>query len=134
MKTTALSIVILTIATLMLGHETAYAANRYGIACIYNRTATTINYAIQVGDGAWNAYSIAPGGNRRFSHTYDRQNENRSPDLRVRFDSDLRQGRFNITYKLQRRATQGQSCAEGKAYAFQYEPNNRSFIDLKAVR
>lgn len=134
MKTIFWTIIILSVTTLMLGSGAAHAANRYGIACIYNRTSTSINYAIQVGSGAWASYSLAPGANRWFSHTYDRQNENRSPDLRVRFDSDLRQGRFNITYKLTRRAAQGQSCAEGKAYAFEYEPNNRNFIDLKAVR
>lgn len=133
MKTISLSIPVLSVAMLTFGLTDAHAANRYGIACVFNRTATTINYAVQVGSGQWTNYAIAPGANRWFSHAYDRQNENRSPDLRIRFDSDLRQGRFNITYKLTRRAAQGQSCGEGKPYAFEYEPNNRNFIDLKSL-
>ncbi len=133
MKTISFSLPVLSVAMLVLGLSDAQAANRYGIACVYNRTGSTINYAIQVGSGGWTRYAIAPGANRWFAHEYDRQNENRSPDLRIKFDSDLRQGRFDITYKLGRRASQGQSCAEGKGYAFEYERNNRNFIDLKAL-
>jgi hypothetical protein len=40
--------------------------------------------------------------------------------------------RTNLEYKLERRAAEGNSCAEGKQYAFEYEPQNQHFIDLKA--
>jgi len=112
---------------------TAQAANRYGVACLNNRTKSPINFSAKVGNGQWQRYSLASGSSRSFWHRYEQQNEDRSPNLVVRFDSDLSGGQYYLQYKLTRRTAQGNSCSEGKAYAFLYEPNNRNFIDLKAL-
>ena len=116
-----------------LGIPAAQAADRYGVACIFNRTSVPINFQAKVGDNQWQQFTLTPNSNRWFSHRYSRANENRSPPLEVKFDSDLRRNSlFNLTYKLPRRAAEGDTCGEGKPYAFVYESANRNFIDLRA--
>lgn len=122
------------VAASILGATTAQAANRFAVVCLHNRTSAPINYQVKWADvDRWDTNRLAAGANTWFSHEYDRQNENRSPRLLVKFDSDLTQQRYQLTYKLERRAAAGKSCSEGKPYAFQYEPSNRKFIDLKAL-
>lgn len=133
MKYVTLSLVALGMFASTLGSTTAQAADRYGVACVYNRTNVPINFQAKVGDGPWEQHRLQPGADRFFWHKYEHQNENRSPTLLVRFDSDLTQARYNLEYRLERRAAEGNSCGEGKPYAFEYEPNNRNFIDLKAL-
>ena len=117
-----------------VGSIAAQAADRYGVVCIHNKTAVPINFQAKVGNGQWQHFTLAPGADHWFAHKYDVQNQDKSPPLEVKFDSDLRRDSlFNLEYRLERRAAQGESCGEGKAYAFQYEHNNRSFIDLKAL-
>jgi hypothetical protein len=112
----------------------AFAANRYGVVCVHNQTSVPVHFQVKWADvGRWEGHVLRPGGRHWFSHEYDRQNENRSPELLVRFDSDLSQARYNLQYKLQRRAAAGKSCGEGKPYAFKYEQRNRSYIDLKSL-
>ena len=73
-------------------------------------------------------------GRRWFSHHYDRPNEDRSPPLYVKFDSDVRAGRkFNIEYHLKRLAAIGQRCEYGKQYVFRYDRRGRRCIDLKTI-
>jgi len=134
MKPVLPSLVGLGLLVAALGSATVEAANRYAVVCIHNRTSIAINFQNKWADvDRWESNTLQPGHSRWFSHRYDRQNENRSPTLLVRFDSDLRQQRYNLTYKLERRAAVGQSCDEGRPYAFEYEPRNRQFIDLKAL-
>jgi hypothetical protein len=114
----------------------AQAANRFGVVCIHNKTNSTIRFRVKIGKtDRTQVYAMPPGHNRSFSHRYDEQDENKSPRLVISFDSDLRRGRgFTTTYRLPRKAAAGDSCAEGNQYAFEYEPSNRGFIDLKQVR
>lgn len=134
MKYVSSSLVALGMFASTLGWTTAHAADRYGVACVYNRTNVPINFQTKVGDGQWENNILQPGGNRFFWHKYEHQNEDKSPTLLVRFNSDLTQTRYNLEYRLERRAAEGKSCGEGKPYAFEYEPNNRNFIDLKATK
>lgn len=111
------------------------AADRYGVVGITNETKITVNFEYKVGDGEWTAKSIAPGQKLWFSHRYDKINENKSPPFYVRFDSDLRGGKnFTTEYKLAREASPDQSYEQSKKHAFQYEPANNKFIDLKVLR
>jgi hypothetical protein len=126
------SLVVLGFVASTLGFTAAHAADRYGVACVLNKTNVHVNFQAKVGDAGWEQFSVEPGGNRFFWHKYEHQNEDKSPTLLVRFDSDLTQARYNLEYRLERRAAEGNSCAEGKPYAFEYEPHNRNFIDLKA--
>jgi hypothetical protein len=134
MKRTVPFLAALGLTACVLASGAAEAATRYGVVCVHNRTNQTINFQVKWADvGRWDSYALSPGGNRWFSHRYDEAGENRSPRLLVRFDSDLRYSRYNLEYKLNRRAAQGQSCREGAPYAFEYESQNRRFIDLKSL-
>jgi hypothetical protein len=112
----------------------AAAANRFAVVCIKNRTQIPVNYQIKWADvGRWESQVLHPGRQTSFAHQYDSQDENRSPRLNIRFDSNLSKSNFSTGYKLERYRAAGDSCAEGKPYAFEYEPSNRNFIDLKAL-
>ncbi|QJP13710.1 hypothetical protein G3545_08590 [Starkeya sp. ORNL1] len=121
------------LATLVLGSVPSYGANRYGIACVDNRTNQRINFSVKIGDGQWKPQNLAPGTRRWFTHTYDRVNENSSSSIRVRFDSDLRGTNFSTVYKLTRHTAVADKCDEGYIYAFRYEPRDRRYIDLVPV-
>jgi hypothetical protein len=129
------SIVALGVAVSAIGTTTAQAANRFAVVCVHNKTTVPINFQVKWADvNRWDENKLSPGSSMWFSHKYDKQNENKSPRLLVRFDSDLKQNRqYQIEYKLERRAAAGQTCSEGKPYAFEFEPANRNFIDLKAL-
>lgn len=73
------------------------AARRFGVVCIFNRTSILVKFMARVGDGEWCQHGLEPGGNRWFAYKYEHANENRPPDLEVRFDSDLSGSRCNIT-------------------------------------
>ena len=110
----------------------AYAVFRYGVACVKNHTDQMVFYQYKEADGTWREGSLRPGWEMTFAHKYSRPNEDRSPELHIKFDSDLNaQSRFTVPYKLPRTAAVGDSCKEGAQYAFQYEKGNRRFIDLK---
>jgi hypothetical protein len=127
------SVVALATMAAAFWFNAAQAADRYGVACVFNKTTVPINFQAKVGNGQWQQFTLMPNTNRWFSHKYNSANQDSSPPLEVKFDSDLRRNsRFNLTYKLPRRAAEGDTCSEGKPYAFLYEGNNRNFIDLKA--
>ena len=110
------------------------AVNRFGVVCVTNKTNAIVFYRYKDSDGAWHIRSLNPGWQQSFVHTYDRPNQDRSPELDIEFDSDLRaQKNFTLKYKLPRLAAPGDSCKEGAQYQFQYDGRERSFIDLKKV-
>lgn len=110
------------------------AMNRFGVVCVKNKTDIAIVYRYQLGNGDWRVASMQPGWEQSFAHKYSSPNEDKSPELDVQFDTDLRaQRQFNAKYKLPRRAAAGDSCAEGAQYQFEYDRGNRGFIDLKKV-
>ena len=114
----------------------AEAANRYAQACITNKTKATIYYKTRWGDGPWKDISIYPGKRRWHSWRYREADHNRSPHLRVRFDSDLSGDRYWQTYKLEKNATpqEGDCQRYGVEYVFKYDGSSRDYIDLKKLR
>jgi hypothetical protein len=133
MKSAVTLSAIAALATVVLGSVPAHAANRYGIACIDNRTNQRINFSVKIGGGPWKQQNLAAGYKRWFTHTYDKVNENSSSQIRVRFDSDLRGTNFTTVYKLTRHTAVTDKCEEGYIYAFRYEPRDRKYIDLVPV-
>ena len=83
--------------------------------------------------GQWQQFTLMPSSKRWFAHKYESAHQNSSPPLEVKFDSDPRRNSlFNLTYKLPRRAAEGDTCSEGKPYAFVFESDDRNFIGLRA--
>ena len=128
--------IVIAIAVLAMAilPTSAHAINRFGVVCVKNKTDVVIAYRYQVGDGEWQERTLQPGWERSFAHKYSKPDENKSPELDIQFDSDLRaQKQFSVKYKLARRPAAGDTCAEGAQYQFEYDRGNRSFIDLKKV-
>lgn len=127
--------VVAAIAAIVAGGAAASseveAATRFGVVCIINETNANIGYQIKIGDGPWENFKMAPRQSRWFSHKYDALNENASPKLMIRYDSDVRVGKnFTVEHTLTRLAAVGESCKEGAQYVFHYEKANRNFILL----
>jgi hypothetical protein len=110
--------------------EPSTAASRYGVVCLHNHTDDPINFRVSIGDDSWTRETLAPDTTLTFSHRYKYPNEDRSPIFEVRFNSDLTGSRDYVHKELERRSAVGKSCSEGMNYAFEYERNNRNFIDL----
>lgn len=107
------------------------AATRFGVACLINETSATIRYQVKIGSASWETRTMSPGQSRWFSHRYDSLNQNTSPKLFVRYDSDARSGKnFRVENVLARKAATGQTCSEGAQYVFKHERANRDFILL----
>jgi hypothetical protein len=108
------------------------AVNRFGVVCVSNKTDAIVFYRYKETDGQWHTGSLRAGWQQSFFHKYNSPNEDRSPELDIEFDSDLRaQKNFTVKYKLPRRAAPSDACKEGAQYQFQYDGGERSFIDLK---
>lgn len=131
MKVANTAIAIAVFAVTMLS-TSAHATNRFGVVCIKNKTDATILYRTKLADGAWHERSLQPGWEQTFAHKYSTPNANKSPELDIQFDSDLRaQRQYAVKYKLPRLAAVGDSCREGAQYQFEYDHGRREFIDLK---
>lgn len=57
-----------------------------GTSLVHNRLSEPISYSVKVGEkGEWESYELNPGAVRRHSYKYSRPNQNRSPDLRIKY-------------------------------------------------
>jgi hypothetical protein len=109
----------------------AQAAKRFGVVTVTNKVNVPINFQIKIGDGGWQNWRLSPGASRCWWHEYGWANEDRSPVTKIKFDSDLRNGQYWMSYNLQRRAAEGNACAEGKQHFFRREREDGNFVDLK---
>jgi hypothetical protein len=113
------------------------AANRFGLTCIQNKTNIPLTYEFRWGNnGQWSARTVRPNERRAHSWRYDKPDENRSPTMFVRFDSDLSKRMINQSYRLDSYASpQETDCRRyGKEYVFRFDGSAKKYIDLKAVR
>jgi hypothetical protein len=117
--------------------STLEAANRFALTCIENKTDVALKYDFRWGDdGSWTTRTLQPGARRAHYWKYSKPNENRSPWMHVRFDSDLSKRMISQGYRLASNASpQENDCkAYGKEYVFRYEGTARKYIDLKGVK
>ncbi len=105
-------------------------ANRYATVCIGNHLRYAKKYSIKWGNGPWKSRSVAPGKLVLHSWRYSRVNENRSPVILIRFDSDMSSKKFFSQYRLEPYASPDQRCSSARKYRFKYE-NDRRYVDLK---
>jgi hypothetical protein len=122
-------------ATSILAATAAQADTRFGVVCLTNKTSANIGFSFRVGTkGQWESRHLGPGQARVFRHKFDRPNENKAPNIELRYDSDVRSNKnYSSTSTLTRYAAVGDTCKEGKQYEFQHEPANRNFIRVVPV-
>jgi len=123
------------LAATMFSPAKAEAANRFAVTGIENKSTHTVKYQIKWGDGAWHTITLKPGERWLHWHTYSKPNENHSPKLTIRFDSefDPKQKPFFIEYALKRNAAPAHDWEDAHKYVFRND-GNQFFIDLKEAR
>jgi hypothetical protein len=121
----------LALTAAMFSPGTAEAANRFAVTGIENNSTHTITYSYHWGDGAWKTVTLKPGTRELHWWTYSKANENHSPELHVKFDSefDPQQKPFFITYKLKRSAAPAHDWEDAHKYTFKND-GNKFFVDL----
>lgn len=133
MKTLLKTAALATAAVAIFGAtaQSASASNRYAVTTIENPFSNiTITYQYKWGNGQWRSATLYPGQSRWHSWQYRFANENRSPKLYIRFDSDRRAGvTYFQTYSLVRYAVPDQA-SRGKVYRFKFNGPARQYIDL----
>jgi hypothetical protein len=125
---------VVAVGALLVHSSQARADNRYAVVGLTNQTNVTLNFQYRWGENAeWQSGQIAPGAKKWFYWKYKFVNENRSPNLYIRYDSDLRGSNFLGVYRLDAYPAAGPGYAESKKHAFQYERRNRNFVDLNVI-
>ncbi|APR87644.1 hypothetical protein A7982_12993 [Minicystis rosea] len=111
------------------------AIARFALTCIKNATGRGINYDLKWGDGPWTTYRVEgnEGSYRWHSKAYAVTGEPRSPELTIRFDSDMTDGTSYVEYSLKKYAAPEESCELGKIYRFEWDGSSKRYIDLKSV-
>lgn len=119
------------LAVTLFSPGAAEAANRFAVTGIENKSTHTITYQYKWGADPWHTATLKPGETRLHWWTYDKANENKSPDFRVRFDSefDPKQKPFFIEYKLKRSAAPAHDWEDAHKYVFKND-GNKFFVDL----
>jgi hypothetical protein len=90
----------------------------YGIVTVHNQTSSTIHYGSRIGDGDWEQQTLEPGRYWYYWNKYSYANENRSPILEVRFDSDMSDGISWRQYSLKRYNAAYVDASFGRHYDF----------------
>jgi hypothetical protein len=112
--------------------STADAANRYALTKIENPLSVPIKYQFRWGEnGEWQTVTLEPRSWRTHWWTYDYPDQNASPKLYVRFDSDMTEGFYLQEYWLVSYAVPDTTPNRGKVYAFQWDGYSGRYIDLK---
>lgn len=93
----------------------------YDLVCIYNQTNVTINFRYRWGNGSWTTTQVQPGYMQSIWWEYDYPNEDWSPKLTIRFDSDLSSDTSYKSYSLEPLAAPTTNCRDyGRDYDFDY--------------
>jgi hypothetical protein len=122
----------LALAATMFSPAKAEAANRFAVTGIENKTQHTVTYQVKWGDGDWKSITLKPGQRWMHWYTYPKVNDNKSPKLTIKFDSefDPKQKPIVIEYVLKKNAAPAHDWEDAHKYVF-VDDGNKYFIDLK---
>ncbi len=105
----------------------------YTVACLHNQTKYTIRFQDSQNGGPFTPSVLAPGQTMTYSLRYKRANDNTAMRVIVSYDADGSAGRFNRRIRLRGYASTGQTCREGKQYAFRPEPRDGRMIMIQEI-
>ena len=60
MTNSASSVVALATMVAAFGFTPAQAANRYGVACVFNKTTVPIKFQAKISNGQWQQFTLTP--------------------------------------------------------------------------
>lgn len=108
----------------------AAAADRFAVTSIHNETQSKITILYKWGTGEWKTKTLMPGTRHWFGFRYKHANDDKSPNLFVKFDADAGSGSYTEEYKLLRHAASEESYALGYKYVFRYDGPSKKFVEL----
>lgn len=119
-KSRAVLAAALALASLMPAQAEA-RGNRFALACISSATGDSIYFAYRWGTkGRWTEVTADPGQWRMLMWNYDHLDENRSPQLQVRYDDDMTDGENFVVTDVAAFAAASEDCeGQGKTYHFE---------------
>jgi hypothetical protein len=133
MKTS--SIILVGLVAGSLASTPALAQNLFHtVTCLKNETNFSINFIDKQNNSAWSPSFLAPGQTMTYSVKYPSANKRVPLTVLVKFDADGRRGsNFSRTIALKGYASTGETCREGKNYAFRPEPRDKNFVRIQIV-
>ena len=96
-----------------------FAQEHYAVTCISTATDTTVHFFYRYGNNEWKLIEVSPGESHYMSWEYDYANQNRSPQLQIRYN-DIPDTQHFTTYNVKGYASSSQNCVEGKQYEFYF--------------
>jgi len=120
-------------ASVLLPDVVLAQSTYFTVACLHNQTKYTIRYSDSQNDGRFTLSSLTPGQTMTYSLKYSRANQRRPLKVIVRYDADGSSGRFSRNIRLQGYSSTGESCREGKQYAFRPEPRDGRMIRIVTI-
>lgn len=105
----------------------------FTVACLHNQTKYNITYNDSQNGGAFTPSSLAPGQTMVYSVKYKRANDRTPLRVIVSYDADGSAAKFNRRIRLAGYAATGQTCREGKQYAFRPEPRDARMIMIQEI-
>ncbi len=125
---------VLAICLFILGNAARSEGIRpYALTCIGNTTDLKLNYFVKWGQGEWTRASVSPQKWMWHTWTY---NDKESPELLVRYDSDLTQGQSWVVAPLEKYASPSRGKAgdcERYGKRYQFVRNGNDSIELMIV-
>lgn len=107
------------------------AQNRYGCACLHNRTDVQINYRYRWGNAEWRTVNLPSNYSQAICWNYG-TGQHASPALTFQVDADMTNGTAWSTYALTRVQSPGNQCNQVPSaghYNISYRAgSNRSLI------
>jgi len=106
----------------------------YTVTCLKNETNFNINFSDKQNNSAWSPSSLAPGQTMTYKLKYAKANQKAPMTVLVSYDADgRRSSNFTRKIRLEGYASTGETCREGKNYAFRPEPRDRNFVRIQIV-
>ncbi len=127
-RSLAFSFLLLPLA-LVQPQRASAQSTRFALTCIGTETGYTVNFAYRWGtSGEWKNSSVAPGKWIKLMWNYDSPDENRSPQLTVRYDDNTTSATNIVRTDLKAYAASSANCEkQGKTYNF-YERGTELYI------
>jgi hypothetical protein len=95
------------------------SAKNFALACVSSATGDTIYFEYRWGNDDWEAVTAEPDQWQMLMWHYNYRNENRSPQLQVRYDDDMSGREHYVITDLEAYAANDENCeGEGKTYHF----------------
>lgn len=105
----------------------------FSLTCVGTETDYPINFQYRWGNSKWKTVNVGPGKWKLLKHKYQYPGENRSPELHVRYDTDLTARSAFALSELKSYASPASNCERyGRTYNFHAKNSKIYLVDDEA--